>query len=309
MERRPTIPRSLKQLLWRAQLLSGSLLLALCSAHAQSSGGASIASTSADLRATSPHAWAEAGAANQERIISAGETVPLRYRIRRAGSRGDTTREVMESREGPVARLVARDGRPLTAEEDAAERDRLNSILADPDAFVRRHKRERAGREYAVEVMHALPGAMVWTYAPGQPQLSNAHVQQIVLDFTPDAHFKPPTIVTEGLTGIAGRVWIDANTRCVLRIKLRILHPLNFGWGGMLARVSEGGTVELEQMQAAEHRWFYSHLSEHVTLREMLVHTVSEDSESSAWDAKPLHGPISVQDAVHELLAMPAPLR
>ncbi len=256
-----------------------------------------------------PRAWADVGASNQAHIIEAGESVPIRYRVRKTDTRGDTTREVIESREGTVARTVQRHAVPLTAEEDGAERARLNEILNDPESFVRRHRRERAGREYALELVHALPGAMLWSYAPRQPQLPHASGLQVVLDFTPDPHYKPPTLVTEGLAGFAGRVWIDAQTRCVLRIQGTILHPVEFGWGGMLARVKEGGTVELEQTQVAEHRWLYSHFSDHLTLREMLIHTVSEDGQSNAWDAHTLPAPLSIGDAVRELLAMPVPTR
>ena len=257
----------------------------------------------------SPRSWADAVAANQERILTADADVPLRYRERRVNAKGDTTREVIESREGAVARLIERDGGPLTAEEDAAERDRLNDIVGSPDAFLRRHRHSKVGRDYALELVHALPGAMLWSYAPGQPQLPNASGLQIVLDFTPDPKFKPPTLITEGLTGLAGRVWVDAQTHCLTRIEGRILHPVNFGWGGMLAKVNQGGTVELEQSQVSAQRWFYSRFDAKVTLREVLVHTVNEASRSSAWDAHALPAPISYGDAIHELLAMQVPTR
>ena len=267
------------------------------------------ASSATDLLSQSPRAWADAAAANQERIITADVSVPLRYRERRVNAKGDTTPEVIESREGSVARLIERNGAPLTAEEDAAERDRLSGMLDSPDAFLRHHRRSRAGRDYALELMRAMPGAMLWSYATGQPQLPNASGRQIVLDFTPDPKFKPPTLITEGLTAIAGRVWLDAQTHCLSRIEGRILHPVNFGWGGMLAKVSQGGTVELEQSQVTANRWFYSRFDAQVTLREMLVHTVSETSRSSAWDAHALPAPISYGDAIHELLALPVPPR
>ena len=257
-----------------------------------------------DALAQPPRAWAEAGAACQEHIISADDE-PIRYRIRKVDARGDITREVIESRDGSVARVIERNGAPLTAEENDAERERLNDILSSPDSFLRRHRREHAGREYALELVHAMPPAMLWSYAPGQPQPPNAPGTQVVLDFRPDPRYKPPTLITEGLTGIAGRLWVDQQSHCVTRIQGKILHPVDFGWGGLLARVREGGTVELEQSHAGGHRWFYSHLSEHVTLREMMVHTVSEDNESSAWNVHLLDAPVSIQDAIHELLALP----
>ena len=249
--------------------------------------------------------WADAGAANQERILKSGEDTPLIYRVRKVDARGDSTRVMLESRDGAVARTIEHNGAPLTPEKDAAERERLEGIEHDPETFIKRHRRERAGREYALELVHALPGAMLWSYAPGQPQLPRGTGPQVVLDFTPDPQFHPPTLVTEGLSGIAGRVWIDTASGCVLRIQGHLLHPVDFGWGGMLAKISEGGTVALEQAEAAPGRWLYTHLMMHLTVREMLVHTVAENAESSAWDARPLPHPVSVEEAVQQLLAIP----
>ena len=288
----------------------GLRLLLLFPGLAGLAGSQVVANTgNGDQLSQSPRSWAEAGAANQGRILEAGSDVPLRFRERKTNARGDTTREVVESREGSVARLVQRNGAPLTVTENNEERERLNGILSSPETFLSRHRRDHAGREYALELVHALPGAMLWSYAPGQPQLADGAAKQVVLDFTPDPKFRPPTLIAEALSGIAGRVWLDAQTRCVTRIEGHILHPIDFGWGGMLARVREGGIVELEQTQVTQNRWFYSHLSEHVTLREMLVHTVTEDSTDNASEAHVLPAPVSFQQAVRDLLAMPVSTR
>ncbi len=256
-----------------------------------------------------PHAWIAAAVANQDRILTDDEAAPLRYRVRKIDNKGDRTREEIESREGNVARLVQRDGGPLTAVEDSAERARLQEILASPGDFLERKQRSRVARGYARELVHALPQAMFWTYAPGQPQPGGGHGLQVVVDFAPDPRYKPPTVVTEALKGIAGRVWIDAQSHCVTRIEGRVLHPLDFGWGGLLARITEGGTVTFEQTAVGEHRWLASRLSEHVAIREVLVHTVKENVEMTAWDAHLLPSPLSYQDAIRALLAIPVPTR
>lgn len=229
----------------------------------------------------------------------------MRYRVRKVDAKGDTTREVIESRDGNVARMVQRNGSALTGEEDAAERDRLNEILQSPEVFLRHHRRDKAGLGYATELIQALPQAMIWTYTPGQPQLPLSSGTEVVLDYAPDPHFKPPTLVTEGLTAVAGRVWVDARSHCMVRIEGRILHPVDFGWGGMLARINGGGTIEFEQVPAGEQRWLFSHLDEHIAIREVMVRTINEDTRMSAWDPHPLPASISFQDAIRELLAMP----
>lgn len=281
------------------------LALALCGAL-RAAGAPQAQSTNRDL-AVPPLHWAEAAIGMQERIVNSDDSAPLRYRVRRTDAKGETLREVIESRQGTVARLVERNGRPLTAEEDTDERQRLQAILDHPDAFLRHIRREEGSRSYALELLHSMPKAMVWTYVPGQPQLSDAQHPAVVLDFKPDPHFKPPSLITEALTGIAGRVWIDAPTHCVTRIQGTILHPVDFGWGGVLARVKEGGVIEFAQNQASNGRWLYSHVVEHISIREMLVHTSDENAEVTVTHVQPLPAPLAVQDAVHLLLALPGP--
>ena len=264
---------------------------------------------SAQELALPPVRWAEVAVATEEQIINYDDNAPLRYRVRRVDAKGQTLREVIESKQGSVARLLQHNGQLLTAEENAAERERLQGIFDSPDAFLRRVRREAGSRTYAVELLHNMPTSMIWTYVQGQPQLPGATSPAVVLDFKPDPHFKPPSLITEALTGIAGRVWIDAPTHCVTRIQGTILHPVDFGWGGVLARIKEGGYVELEQQKINDRRWLYSHLVEHITVREVLVHTTQENTEVNAGDVQPLPNAVSLQDALRMLLALPVPTR
>ena len=235
--------------------------------------------------------------------------MPLRYRVHKVDARGDVVREVIESREGNVARLIGRNAAPLSAEEDKAERARLEGILASPGEFLNREQRDRASRRFALELIQNMPAAMLWSFTPAQPQPANARGPQVVLDFTPDPAFKPPTLVTDGLTGIAGRIWIDAGSHCITRIEGHILHPVNFGWGGMLARISSGGTIGFEQEMAGDARWLYSRLSEHIVIREMMVHTVHQDAEMNVFDVQHLPALPTYQEAIRALLAIPVPTR
>ncbi len=253
--------------------------------------------------------WAEEAAANEERVVNYDESAPLRYRVRRIDAKGETVRETIESKEGSIARLIERNGQPLTVEENAAERDRLQAILDSPDAVQHRMRREAGSRSYAIELLRNMAKAMQWSYVPGQPQLPDAATPAVVLDFKPDRNFKPPSLITEGLTGIAGRVWIDAASHCVTRIQGSILHPVDFGWGGVLARIKEGGSIELEQRKANDRRWLYSHLVEHITIREVLVHTTVENAQADVIAVQSLPSPVSLGEAVRTLLAIPVATR
>ncbi len=254
-----------------------------------------------------PQSWAQAAAQNELGIIDNDGSVPLRYRTRKIDDKGDTTREVIETRQGSVARLIARNGQVLTAAEDAAERTRLQEELASPSEFIKRHKRASATRQDEVELIQLLPQAMINVYAPGQPQPPGAASRQVVLDFRPNPAFKPPSLVDDVLTGFEGRVWIDPQSHRMTRIEGRVLHPVNFGWG-LLGRIYPGGTVEFEQVNAGGSRWVYSHLDAHLTVR-VIVKTVPFDDKMTASDFQVLPASVSLEQGIRMLLALPVPFK
>jgi len=255
-----------------------------------------------------PRSWAEASIRNEVAIIESEGNVPVRYRQRKVDAKGDTTREIIETRDGNVARLVERDGKPLTAADDAGERNRLNDEINDPEAFIKHHKRDKAMRADIKSLVQLMPQAMIYIYAPGQPQRSGIDPREIVIDFHPDPSFHPPTMEADLLTGIEGRAWIDPRSHCMTHIEARVLHAVNFGFG-VVAKIFPGGTVVFEQTRAVGDRWAYSHMEEHLTTRVLLVKTLPENTVMTSSDFRPMPSLLPYQDAVRMLLAMQIPLR
>jgi hypothetical protein len=255
-----------------------------------------------------PRSWAESVVRNEIAIIDSEVHTPVRYRQRKVDAKGDTTREIIETREGAVARLVQHNGQPLTSAEDAAERDRLNAEIADPEAFAKHHRRDQSMRDDIKSLVQLLPQAMIFTYAPGQPQRPGVDPREVVLDFHPDPMFHPPTMEADLLTGIEGRAWIDPRSHCLTRVEGHVLRAVNFGFG-VVAKIFPGGTVEFEQTRAIGDRWAYSHMEEHLTARVLLVKTLPENAVITSSDFRPMTSLLPYQDAVRLLLAMPVPLR
>lgn len=286
---------------WRlAPALAGCLLVS-------NLGRAQQAVISDSLVERSPNSWVQEAAQNETAIIQQGAT-SLRYRERKVDTKGDTTREMIESRQGGVARLIERNGGPITAEEDVAERARLQAALASPEEFLRHHKHDNETRQYSLELVQLMPTAMIYSYTPGQPQPSGAQSRQIVLDFRSDPKFHPPTMLADLLTGLAGRLWIDAARQRLTRGEAHVVRPVNFGWG-VVGRIFPGGTIEFEQADAGDGRWVYSHLNERLTVRELMVKTVPVNMEMSSSGFQVLPNLVSYQDAIRMLLAEKIPLR
>ena len=254
-----------------------------------------------------PLAWAREAAKNEVAIVESEGRIPMRYRQRKIDAKGDTTREIIETRDGTVARLVERNGAPITATDDALERDRINAEINDPEAFFKHHRRDRATREDAKQLIQLLPDAMIYSYAAGQPQRPGITEPQVVLDFHPNPAFHPPIMAADILTGIEGRVWIDARSHCMIHVEAHVLRAVNFGFG-VVARLYPGGSVAFDQVRAFGDRWAYSHLEEHLTARVLMVKTLPENNTITSSDFRPMPTLMPYQDAIHILLSMPVPL-
>ena len=251
-----------------------------------------------------PRQWAAETAAN-EIVMLQPSNVYLRYRMHVVDQKGDQLRDIIESTDGTVARLLQRSGRPLTADEDAAERQRLEEMLTSPDIHARHTKNDASAKKMAVDLIRQMPDAMIYTYTPGQPQVGGIKGgDEIVLDFSPNPAWPPPSTMAEALTGLQGRVWIDRRSQRMVRMEGHIFKPVNFGWG-MLAHIYPGGSVSLEQTNAGSNRWIYTHFVQDVNVRALMLKTLKIDAKIDASDFQVLPAPLTYQEAVRLLLATP----
>ena len=276
------------------------MLLGGCSASAQSNAANPTLSEPA-------RAWA-VDAANSEVLVIQHPNSFLRYKYHTVDEKGDQVRDQIETPEGSVARLIERNGRPLTPQEDAAERSRLNAVLQNPSGFARHIKREQENKKMGVKLLREMPDAFLWSYAPGQPQLpqgEGSSGQLVVIDFKPNPKWNAPDIESEPLTGVEGRAWIDPQSRTVVHLEATLTHAVNIGWG-MVAHLYPGGSAKVDQTSAGGQRWIVRHIVEQLTIRALLFKTVNQRLQFDTSDYQPVKA-MSFQEAIKVLLDSPLP--
>ena len=284
-------------------------LATVLAAGSPAAGGAASGASAANLLAEPARSWVVDCARNEVLLIQHPDSY-LRYRLHEVDEKGDRLRDQIETPDGGVARLIQRDGRPLTAEEDAAERERLKGLIDSPSDFARHVRREQENKATGIRLILLMPDAMLWSYAAGQPQLPNQAAGQpalVVLDFKPNPKWSPPDIESEPLTGLEGRVWIDPQTRRMVRMEGNVFHPVNIGWG-MVAHIYPGGTVTVQQTDAGGERWIVGHILEQLTVRALMVKNVklSLIYDTAQYQAVPA---MKYEQAIKLLLDTPLPSR
>ena len=252
----------------------------------------------------SPKQWAVDAANNEVKVLQY-EGSYLRYQIHQVDAKGDQVRAVVESKDGTVARRIRVNDRSLTPEEDAAERERLQTMLDSPAAFAKHVKSDQSGKRLAADMLRQMPSAMLFSYTPGQPQRPRTGGEvspEIVLDFKPDPAWTAPNMTAEALSGFEGRVWIDARTHYVTRLEGTIFRGVNFGYG-IFGRLDPGGKVTFEQAQVSNQRWIFTHFTQHLDVR-VVFKTIHQNSEIDGMNFAPVPE-MSYQEAIHLLLSLP----
>ena len=251
-----------------------------------------------------PQQWAaKAAAAEAQDLTSTAQY--LRYRTHSVDSHGDLVRDLIESKDGPVARLIYKENRPLTPQEDAAEQSRLQAMLDDPANFARHVKSETNARKQATDIIKLIPDAMLFTFVSAAPQ-QPGRVADIVLDFHPNPAWTPPSMVSEALTGIQGRLWLDPATAHPMRIEAHTFRPVSIGFG-IFAKLFPGGTIALDEIEPAPHRWLFSHFVEHLTpARPSCSKPTREDADLQTSNFTRVD-PLTYQQAIQLLRETPLP--
>ena len=225
----------------------------------------------------------------------------VHFYLRKKNQKGDTTKLIVETKDGDVARLVQKDGKPLSAEDDQAEIDRLNRVLAHPEEQARRHKREQEDAQHSNVVVGNLGAAFDFTYA-GEGSGPTGTV--IKLNFTPKPSYSPPHIEDGVLKGMAGQLWIDQRQKRIVRLDAHLISDVNFGWG-ILGKLYKGGTILVEQNDQVPGHWEPTLLKLDLHGKEVMMISLNESDNEQSWGFQRSDPNWSYQDAIHWLLSKP----
>jgi hypothetical protein len=228
---------------------------------------------------------------------------PMRYRLRKSSPRLTTTKEILETRDGDVARLVAVFDKPLSAVDEQREQARLDALLGDPSRQRHRKQNEEEDAGIVFKLLRMLPKAFVYQYA-GRGAGASGTVEKFT--FKPNPSFDPPDIETQALTSMTGEIWIDAAQERVARLEGHLEQDTDYGWG-VLGKLNKGGWLVLEQADVGNRQWRIVRLRMQMSLR-VLFKNKSFDTVEEMTQYAPLPVGLSYVQAIQMLRAAPGPI-
>ena len=161
----------------------------------------------------------------------------------------------------PYERLVAVNGKPLSAEQQAGEQQKLDTTVVERQKEseqergrrIAKYEKEREGDDLMMEQLtKALDFKLV-----GEQRLGAQDVY--VLKATPRPGYNPPNAQAKVLTGMEGKLWIDKQTFQWVKVEATVMRPVSIG--GFLAEVEPGTHFELEKAPVTDSIWLPKHFA------------------------------------------------
>lgn len=196
---------------------------------------------------------------------------------------GTKTYKVMMIEGSPYEQPTAVNDKPLTAQRQAEEEQKLEQTIShrrseSPEERRRRVETYLRDRQRDHFLIQQLTEAFDFTLE-GQQKLGGRDVY--VLRARPKPGYHPPNMETEVLTGMQGRLWVDKDTFQWVRVEAQVIHPVNIE--GFLARVEPGTRFELEKGPVEDGVWLAKHFSMRSKSKIVLVVPHKTGDDETYW--------------------------
>jgi hypothetical protein len=189
-------------------------------------------------------------------------------RSEEAGKR--TTAHAIETPQGELRRLVSVNGQPLSREADQKERDRIRRFVNDPELQAKARKSDAHDDAQAEAFLKMLPDAFIWTMAGETPET-------VTLRYRPNPNFRPPSLEARVLAVMAGEMVIAKQGSRIQSLSGKLTEDVKFLWG-LVGRMNQGGTFDVERRQIAPGHWAITENHVHIG-GHALFKSIGQDSD------------------------------
>jgi len=170
-----------------------------------------------------------------------------------------------------VRRLIARNDKPLSAEEAAKEEKKIQKIMREreqetPAQREKRLQKEAKEREedraFVREVADAYTFRLVGTQTLGERET-------YVIDADPRPGFQPHLKDAKYLPKFRGRIWIDSAETQWVKLECEAIDTVS--WGLFLARIHKGSRISIELTRVNDEVWLPRSVSLKLSVRLALL--------------------------------------
>ena len=219
------------------------------------------------------------------------------YHVTKMVEQQTLTQLEVETKDGPVHRLLTINDAPLDSAQREQETARQEQLVRNPSQQLAVKKQNDADELRLESFVRLLPNAFLFEYDGWDgPDLR--------LTFRPDPAFVPPTMESKALQSMAGRILINPQQKRLARLNGLLVENVDFGFG-ILGRIAKGGTFEIERVQVSSTHWKTGLVDIHISGRMLLFKTINKQQHETRSDFEPVSKDLDLRQAEALLQSRP----
>ena len=149
-------------------------------------------------------------------------------------------------------------------------------------------------------MLRMLPDAFLWT-------VKQDSGDTVTFGFVPDPAFEPPTMESRVFAAMAGEIVVNKAQNRIQTVKGKLIRDVKFGWG-LLGKMDEGGTFDVERRELAPKVWEITESHVHIMGHALLFKSIGEQDDEVKSDFVQTPPSTTLETAANMLKGEPAPL-
>ncbi len=179
-----------------------------------------------------------------------------------------------------VHRLLKKDGKPLDADQEKKEQDRITK-------YVEKAQQTPPGQAPNGEVVISVGRILAMTQVSTARREVMDGRSTIAFDFVGDPHAKAHNIAEEAARHTSGTCWIDEQDRQVRRMVAHLTENVHGGFG--LLSLNKGSSLNFEQKLINNELWLPTSANLNIVAHEIAIIGIRADIQVTDNDYKKFH--------------------
>jgi len=193
-----------------------------------------------------------------------------RYWVEANGPSGTRIEEQVETVDGPVGRVLLRNGHRLDAEGEQLEQAKLEELRNSPAKQASKREAYQQDEGRVTRILALLPDAFVFHDAGTEKGVRH-------LKYTPNSKYSAHGIEAKVFHELSGDLWIDTRAKRLRRLEGHLNDNVDFGFG-VLGRVNKGGWFRLVRKAVSPDEWKTERLEMHMSGRALLFKSIAHET-------------------------------
>ena len=193
-----------------------------------------------------------------------------------------------------VRRLIARNDKPLSAEEAAKEEKKIREIMRkrEQETPGQREKRlQKEAREKAEDRAFVREIADAYTFRLVATETRDRR-ETYVVDADPRAGFRPHLKDAKYLPKFRGRIWIDSAETQWVKLDVEAIDTVS--WGLFLARIHRGSRISIDLTRVNDEVWLPKSVSLKLSAKVALLKNFNVIEDVSYRDYKKFRSDVKI---------------